>query len=271
LKKPYIHYHSLILGPNIMDMYYLKNKQQVIYISLLICALSSCTTIFQPTKAEHAGYRITESIPGDSSLLLSMRHYKDSVDRSMNAIIGTADQALEKRQPQSSLGNFMADAMFHMAREKYGVPIDAAFVNYGGIRITQLAAGPVTRGKIFEVMPFDNLLILQQVKGSVLQQFLDLTAEQRGWPVAGITMQIKNKKAVNVKIGGQPLDPDKIYTIANSDYVANGGDNANMLKAVPQQINGYLMRDAIFDYIKVLQAQGKNISVNEDNRVSNAQ
>lgn len=120
-------------------------------------------------------------------------------------------------------------------------------------------------------MPFDNLLILQKLKGDVLQQFLDLTAAKGGWPIAGITMQIKDKKAVNVMVGGKPLDPNATYTTVNSDFVANGGDNADMLRNVPQITNGYLMRDAIFDYIKKLKAQGKNISANIENRVTNAQ
>lgn len=51
--------------------------------------------------------------------------------------------------------------------------------------------GDVTRGRIFEIMPFDNLLILQKLKGTVLQEFLDIIATDGGWPVAGITMQIK--------------------------------------------------------------------------------
>ena len=120
-------------------------------------------------------------------------------------------------------------------------------------------------------MPFDNLLILQKLKGSVLQQLLDLMASKGGWPVAGLTMQISNKKAVNVKIGGRPLDPEAMYTVANSDFVANGGDNADMLRGVPQITNGYLMRDALFDYIRHLKSQGKNISANLENRVSNAE
>lgn len=238
---------------------------------LLLGLFTSCNTVFLPTKAEHANYRVTGTIPKDSAMVLLMMPYKDSVERGMNQVIGVADKTLDRKQPEGTLNNFVVDAMYVMAKEKYGVPVDMAVVNFGGIRINQLAAGPVTRGKIFEIMPFDNLLILQQLKGNVLQQFLDLTASYGGWPLAGVTMQIKDKKAVNVKIGGQPLDQNKTYTIANSDYIANGGDKAEMLKGIPQQSNGYLMRDAIFDYIKLLQSQGKNISANEDNRVSNAQ
>ena len=84
-------------------------------------------------------------------------------------------------------------------------------------------------------------------------------------------MQIKEKKAVNIMIGGKPLDPNATYTLVNSDFVANGGDNADMLRDVPQITNGYLMRDAIFDYIKKLKANGKNISAKIENRVTNAE
>ena len=189
----------------------------------------------------------------------------------MNVIVGYSEKTLEKKQPEGTLGNFLVDALFIMAAEKYNTKVDIAFLNFGGIRLTQLPAGNVTNGKIFELMPFDNLLILQKLKGEVLLRFLDLTAARGGWPVAGITMQIKDKKAVHVMIGDKILDPNATYTTVNSDFVANGGDNAEMLKPIPQISNGYLMRDAIFDYIKKLKGEGKNISANEENRVTNAQ
>lgn len=240
-------------------------------VALGAALLLSCHTAYVPTKAVYEDYRITAGLPRDSSMIRVMEPYRDSVNRSMNVVVGVAAVDMEKAKPEGALGNFMVDAMLWAAKEKFGVPVDAAFTNYGGIRINQLPKGEVTRGKVFELMPFDNLLVLQQVKGSVLQQFLDLTAASGGWPVAGITMQIRDKKAVNVKVGGQPLDPNKTYTVANSDYVANGGDDAAIFKSIPQQNKGYLLRDALFDYISALKAQGKNISATVENRVTNAQ
>jgi 2',3'-cyclic-nucleotide 2'-phosphodiesterase (5'-nucleotidase family) len=238
---------------------------------IFLCTVLSCRTVYQSQSLLYKTYGVNNSEQKDSSLLSLIKPYGDSVNKSMNDIVGIAEKTLEKKQPEGTLGNFMADAFFVMAKEKYNTPADAAFLNYGGIRLNQLPAGNVTKGKIFELMPFDNLLILQKVKGDVLQQFLDLIASKGGWPVAGITMLIKDKKAVNVMIGGKPLGPDIIYTTVNSDFVANGGDNAEMLRPIPQITNGYLMRDAIFDYIKKLKGQGKNISANEENRVTNAQ
>jgi 2',3'-cyclic-nucleotide 2'-phosphodiesterase (5'-nucleotidase family) len=238
---------------------------------LLLITGISCHTSYESQSLQYKGYRISKSMPVDSSALNFLQPFSDSVNNSMNTVLGVTTVSMEKAQPESSLGNFMADAFLIMAREKYKTQVDLAFVNFGGIRLTQLPAGNITRGKVFELMPFDNLLILQRIKGNVLQQVLDLMAARGGWPVAGIRMQISNNKAVNVQVGGQPLDPEKIYTIANSDFIANGGDNADMLRPVPQITNGYLMRDAIIDYIAWLNSQGKAITATIEKRVTNAQ
>ncbi len=242
----------------------------LLFLLLLITGLS-CNTTYQSQSLQYKTYRINDGQQKDSSVLNFLQPYSSTVNKTMNDVIGIAEASLDKKQPEGTLGNFMVDAFLSMAAEKYNTKTDVAFVNFGGIRLTQLPAGNVTTGKIFELMPFDNLLILQKLKGSVLQQLLDLAASKGGWPVAGMTMQIKDKKAVNVMIGGRPLDPNATYTAVNSDFIANGGDNADMLRNVPQITNGYLMRDAILDYIKKLKSQGKNINAKTENRVTNAQ
>jgi 2',3'-cyclic-nucleotide 2'-phosphodiesterase (5'-nucleotidase family) len=239
--------------------------------ALLLFLFTACNTIYTPTSVEYRDYRITAEQPKDSALLKLIQPYSDSVNSSMNEVVGYAETTLEKKQPDGSLNHFMADAMLYAGKQHFKIPIDAAFVNYGGVRITQLPKGAITRGKIFELMPFDNLVVVQQVTGEVLQQFLDFIATKGGWPVAGIVMQIKDKKAVNIIINGQPLEMSKTYHIINSDYVANGGDNADMLKPIAQQNIGYLMRDALFDYIKALKAEGIKITAKEENRITYAQ
>lgn len=248
-----------------------RNPLAILLVLLFSIAGPSCNTAYQTQSLQYKTYRIVDAQQKDSSLLAFLQPYSEQVNMTMNEVVGVAEISLDKQQPEGSLGNFMVDAFFVMAEEKYNTKVDAAFLNFGGIRLTQLPAGNVTVGKIFELMPFDNLLLLQKLKGSALQQLLDLAAAKGGWPVAGVRMQIKDKKAVNVFIGGKPLDPEATYTTVNSDFLANGGDNADMLRNVPQITNGYLMRDAIFDYIKKLKSQGKNISAKIENRVTNAQ
>lgn len=252
-----------------MDM---KKKFPLRLIVLLVLLAGlSCNTRYQSQSLQYKSYRINEQQSPDTSLWRLLKPYRDNVDKTMNDVIGIADMTLEKNQPECTLGNFLVDAFLNMAEEQYKTKVDIAVLNYGGMRLTQLPAGSITNGKIFELMPFDNLLVLQKMKGDQLQQFLDLTALKGGWPLAGLTMQIKDKKAIHIMIGGKPLDPNATYTLVNSDFLGNGGDNADMLRTVPQIINGYLMRDAIFDYINKLKAQGKNVSATIENRVTNAE
>ena len=238
---------------------------------ILVVLLAACNTLYQPAQLVYDDYRISAQQPKDSGMLQMLAPYTDSLNKSMNEVVGYAEESLEKKQPSGTLGHFVADAMLYEARKRFEEPLDAAFVNYGGQRITQLPKGPITRSTVFELMPFENLIVVQKIKGSVLQQFLDHIAMAGGWPVSGITFQIKNKKAVNVLVNGEPLDNNKTYHIVNSDYVANGGDYAAMLKDIPQINKGYLMRNAFFDYIRSLKAEGKNIKAQTENRITYAQ
>ena len=239
--------------------------------TLLLIILSCIFLLPQNTSAQkitvtYSGYPIDPNIRKDSSMLSFLSSYRDSVIKSMGAIIGFSTTGLSKHQPESGLGNFMTDALKTIGEKVFGQHIDAAFVNYGGVR-SYLPKGNVTVGNIFELMPFDNVLVLQKVKGDSLLSFLNHIADKNGWPVSGITLAIKEKKAANILIGGKPLSTDSVYTIANSDYIANGGDDTNMLKVFPQEKKGYLIRDALITYVKLLTEEGKPIDAKIEKRI----
>ena len=114
-------------------------------------------------------------------------------------------------------------------------------------------------------MPFDNLMVLLKMKGTVLKQYLDTLAANEGVVESGITMQIVNKTAQQVMIDGKPLDLNADYTIAHSDYVAI---NSDLLKNIDRKTNNYLLRDAIIDYIRFIDGQNKKITVSNLDRVN---
>lgn len=238
---------------------------------ILLLQVIACKTVYQPHSVQYKDYRIKKDQAVSAELTTTLKPYADSVNKSMNDVIAVAAMSLEKKQPEGPLNNLLADAMINIAKEKYKTDVHAAFANYGGIRLPSLPAGNITRGKVFELSPFDNIIVLLKVKGDTLQQFLDLVAFRGGWPCAGISFQIKDKKAINVMIGGVPLDQNKIYTIATLDYIANGGDDCVMLKSIPQLNNGFLFRDALLEYFSMLNKQGKKITASIENRVTNAE
>lgn len=235
-----------------------------------LVALAGCKTAYQPLSVLYNDYKIVDSIREDPALEKMLKPYSDSVNKKMNDVIAVTSVELVKKQPEGTLGNILADAMLAMAKQKYSLKVDAAFINFGGIRLPFIPVGEITRGKIYELAPFDNVIVLQKISGKVLKEFLDHVANFGGWPGAGITWQIKEKKAVNILIGSSPLDENAFYLIANNDYVANGGDNCTMLRDIPQLNKGYLFRDAVIEYFSQFTKEGKKIFAKPENRVSNA-
>lgn len=232
---------------------------------------ASCKTAYQPQAVKFVDYRLTSNEKKDNALIQLLQPYADSVNKSMNAVIIVSENELEKKQPEGTLGNVMADAMLVKAKQVYKTNVDAAFINYGGIRLTSMAAGEITRGKIFELAPFDNIIVLLKINGKTFQEFLNHISSRGGWPAAGARWQIKNKQAVNVLINGTAIDETAVYTIAMVDYVANGGDDCSMLKSIPQVNNGYLFRDALTEYLSDIHKQGKKLAPKIENRVTNAE
>lgn len=241
-----------------------------IYCLLAGSLFSACKTHYQPSAVQYEQFRIQQQAPQDPALQTLIKPYADSVNQTMNQVIAEVGVNLEKKLPESNLGNLMADAAFHEAERVFGKKVDMAFINYGGIRVSQVTAGPLTLNTVFEMMPFDNLLVVQQLPGTVLQLFLDNVASRGGWPCTGIQFVIRDKKATEVLIAGQALDPAKTYTVVNSDYVANGGDDCDMLRTISQENRGFLVRDGLIHYFKGFMERGEKISATIENRVRNA-
>jgi 2',3'-cyclic-nucleotide 2'-phosphodiesterase (5'-nucleotidase family) len=230
---------------------------------------ASCSSTTQTTSLLYKDYRIEKEAKKDSSVVKMLQPYTLSLNASMDKVIGFSVNGLSAKQPESGLGNLMADCMRIMAEKKFGRKVDAGFMNQYGIR-SYIPKGNITVGKIFELMPFDNLVVLQEIKGSVLLQFLNKIAADGGWPVSrGVKMGIKDKKAVNISINEKSLDENALYIIANSDYVAGGGDNCEMLRGIPQINKGYLYRDVLMEFIVSYTQQGKPVDYTIESRVVN--
>jgi len=237
--------------------------------------LSSCKVNhlaqIQPQNYRMEPQEITDrglNVSADSEVEALIAPYKAKLDAEMNEVIGTAARTLEKAKPESTLGNWMADLFYEQMSIYNKGEIDFASMNYGGIRIPTLQAGEVTRGKIYELMPFDNMLVVVHADAATVQQFADNAAKDGGIPVSKqLRFEIKNGKATNVTVKGQPLQEGKVYKIGVSDYVANGGDDCSFLIDKPRDNLGVLMRDAIIEYVKKQTAQGKKLDAQKDGRI----
>lgn len=244
-------------------------KRYLLWLALV--GLSAC----------HSGYHLASrtasrigvdsaAAPADSSVIRFLRPYQQSLGQSMNEVLVRLPQALDKRAPESALDDLLADALLDRASQRYGKPIDVAHLNYGGIR-TGLPAGNITTGNVFEVMPFDNQLVVLTMTGTQLQQFLDHFASHDDALVVGGIRAVLHDKAVRsvTFTNGRPFQPDQTYTVAMSDYVANGGGGANFLKDIARRDNvNYLIRDALIEYLRQQGKTGQPFNPRADGRIT---
>jgi 2',3'-cyclic-nucleotide 2'-phosphodiesterase (5'-nucleotidase family) len=188
----------------------------------------------------------------------------------MKVSIVELEDDLVKKQPESTLGNMMVDVLKIKAEEYIGNTIDIAILNYGGIRTPSLSKGILTTEHAYLLMPFDNYVVEQVLTGQQVSNLCDSIAMKNGWPVAGISFQIKDKKAIDILVNNKPINLTQNYNVAISDYLANGGDGLAFLKSIPQKQTGKLFRDAILEYWKEQAKAGNRISAKIENRITYA-
>ncbi len=197
-------------------------------------------------------YRIDDSQgSGDQAIEVIIEPYKAQFDREMNQVIGTIGMELTKNQPESTLGNWLADLLQEEITQVVDQKIDFTVQNYGGIRISSIPEGPITRGKVFELMPFDNLAVVVELDANHTRKFIHLMAEDGGWPISkALSYQIEGGKAKKIRLNNEPLSDTKTYWVAMPDYIANGGGNADFLKDKNRIQTPYLIRDLIIKHIE---------------------
>jgi 2',3'-cyclic-nucleotide 2'-phosphodiesterase (5'-nucleotidase family) len=229
--------------------------------------LYSCNTTYHPGTLRYTDYPVEAKNPSDSTFGKYLEPFRDSMDIIMNEVVGTVAQRMDVKRPVTTLGNFLSDAYLIMARAKYDPKADFAVMNLGGIRRPYIEAGPLTRGAVFEVMPFDNLMVLVTVKGVLLKKFLNEMAAEGGG-VAGMNMTIINKKADKILINGKDLDEQSLYTMVTSDYAANNPMMQWFYGSGKRTDTNYLLRDAIIDYAQVMKKSGSPIGYQLENRLT---
>lgn len=251
---------------------HLRRKRQILQINLLLLsfmlfALSACQQTWQLQEVEVKQLRMTEELPSDSTLNSIIEPYRKDLSKAMNVTIGHCAALLLKARPEGTLNNFVGELLYERTTHHYGA-IDFAIANYGGLRIPSIPPGPVTIGKIYELMPFDNQIVVLKMKGTLLQQLLDRIAERNGWAISKqLRFEIKDDKAINVTINGENLDLKKEYAVSIPDYIANGGDGCDFLEAAERFDLNILVRDAMIEFVKNTEAEGEMLNAVLDGRI----
>ncbi len=172
-----------------------------------------------------------------------------------------------------SLGNFVSDAIRDRASAKLGQPVLLTIINSGGLRKNDIAAGDLTAGDIYQLLPFENALVALDLTGDQLRKFLDVVVAQRdAQSGARIVYRLNAEKkneivSVMLNDAGKEIDPSATYTIVTIDYlVKRGGDYAILQQAKNMRPLNITMRDAVLDYVRTETAAGRPIKAALDGR-----
>lgn len=162
----------------------------------------------------------------------------------LNEVVGKSPADLDGvwenlRIDETNLGRAVTDAYL------LETGADVAFENAGGIR-SSVGKGDVTYGNIIGVSPYGNYIVTKQVTGKQLREILETSidiqtksiaayesGEYDAWPqnsgsylqTGGITVEYNpdmeyGERVLSIKVGGQALDPEKLYTVATNNFVA---------------------------------------------------
>jgi 2',3'-cyclic-nucleotide 2'-phosphodiesterase (5'-nucleotidase family) len=234
--------------------------RNLVYISLLLLGFGCRAPLSSPT-IQPRFYSVSDKLEANEagtqvqSMVSTIAPYKAQLDAKMNRQLATVKTPLKKGQPESTLGNWIADLFAQAAAGSFpDRDIVFATLNQGGIRVREISTGPLIVSEIYELMPFDNELVLMELSGKVFKEFISHIANDGGWPVSAELSVKATSDGLDIKIGGKAIDPDKIYTVALPDYVANGGSGTSMLKQLPKINSGLLIRDLLIEYASKLTA-----------------
>ena len=233
---------------------------------LLAIFLIGCGKVYHVSDVQTRTYRIEQaSFPVDVKVATMLEPYRLQLEKTMNEVIGYNEMEMVKAKPSSSLTNWFTDVVFEETKKLVTDSLDFAIQNYGGIRLSSISAGEITVGKVYEIMPFDNIAYIMEVKGTTVQLLFDKMAFSGGWPVSkNVYFEIAYGKAKNIKIKGKPLEYDKTYYAVVPDYVAIGGDNMDMFKDCKYHNTEVFIRDLLINHLREQYAKG--IHIKPDNK-----
>jgi len=180
--------------------------------------------------------------------------YKEKLDDRMNQKISHTMIELNRMGDNSNLGALLSDYLLEGANDwavKNKMPkVDAAILNIGGIR-NNISEGDILVRNIFEVMPFENEMVIVKMKGEDIQGIFDYYEKhQKNNPVAQLNIIVKDGKLVEGLINGERPQIGKTYYIATSDYLAMGGDSMYFFEKGETIKTDVILRNLFLEYFR---------------------
>jgi 2',3'-cyclic-nucleotide 2'-phosphodiesterase (5'-nucleotidase family) len=209
----------------------------------------------------------TATVTPDPEVAAAVAKLEAELSREMDVPLAQVAVELDSRNiavrtGESAIGNLIADAM----RSKAGA--DAAVTNGGGIRGGKVypAGGTITRRDVLAELPFGNRVVTLEIRGRDLRTALEngfsrlSDAAGRFPQVSGMRIEFDprrppGKRILSIRIGGAPLNPNRVYRIATNDFLARGSDGYEAFgkaKALLPAEDSPLLANEVMAYLQKL-------------------
>lgn len=214
------------------------NLKRLFTTATLLSGFIGCTSSPETTiSVVGNNLSVSTGLEMDSVLIDLYNPYKIGLDSIMNEVLCYSPFFLEKDKPEARLNNWMADVCFETASKTHAV--DFCLLNYGGIRAS-LPKGDIRTKNIYELMPFENELVIIEIPDTSFTKALDYLKSSGGHPISNISLTINDdqiKHSINQK---------ESVRIVTSDYLANGGDKMFFFKdSISMVRTGLKIRDVL--------------------------
>jgi 5'-nucleotidase / UDP-sugar diphosphatase len=158
--------------------------------------------------------------PADAAVEREVKRWEAEVTKVVDTPIGESRKELHRHELKALVERAMVEVM----------KTDFAFINNGGLRDI-LPRGRLLARHIWNIMPFDNIVVVARVKGSKLPPVI---------------------------VKGRHIDPQHVYTVASTDFTAANQTGPSQLGTggLAFTTDGPLLRDLLIDWIKTKKVVG---------------
>lgn len=229
---------------------------------------------------------LASAVTPDPAIVSMLQPYRDALAPILNTQVGSSSRVIPRadacgnsagRTCESLVGNVTTDAM----RSRYGV--DFAITNSGGLRADLTCPTtdnpsdfcpaytpppyPITRGQVLTVLPFGNVVVTLSINGAELKTMLENGvssmpgANGRFSQVSGLCFTYDISAPVGSRVTGAvrqatngtctgaavDLTAASTYTIAENDFMANGGDGYPNFAS--RMVTREIMDQVLADYV----------------------
>ncbi|MDX3893360.1 bifunctional metallophosphatase/5'-nucleotidase [Pusillimonas sp.] len=199
-------------------------------------------------------------------------------DRSRSSQGDACNASARVTRHGGDIQQLVAQAYLEQAKPYFDA--DLALINAGGVRI-DLPAGPLTVKDVHTLLPFKNTLVQLKIPGSLLKAALESAVDAAlaqapstgAFPyAAGMRWRVDAGRAEGDRLFGlevleqngryAPLDPDRVYSVATIDFIAEGKDHYSPFERLRdgQRVDVGLDATQLFlDYVRASMRAGRGL------------